>query len=366
MNQEFIEALSALCKEKGIDKEVLIEAIETALITAYKRDYGQDQEVRVIVDRVSGAMRVLRQQTVVEEVENADTEMSLEEARTLKKGYALGDVVETDVTPRTFGRIAAQTAKQIVVQRIREAERGVIYDAYIERENEVMNAMVHRVEKRNVFMDLGRTEAFMNASETMPNETYNPGDHMRVYVLEVKRTTTGPQVLVSRTHPGLVRRLFEMEVPEIQGGIVQIKSVAREAGFRTKMAVHSLDEDVDPVGACVGQKGIRVERIVEELKGEKIDIVRWSADPVEFIANALSPARVLMVQADDQIKAARVMVPDSQLSLAIGREGQNARLAAKLTGWKIDIKSQSQIEQMQQELYDYDAPIDELPNDYID
>jgi N utilization substance protein A len=350
VNQEFIEALNELQKEKGVDKNILIEAIETALISAYKRDYGAEHDVRVEIDRDSGAMRVWRRMHVVDEVEDPETELPLKDAKKISSDYQIGDVYETDVTPGSFGRIAAQTAKQIVLQRIREAERGVIYEAYVEREDEVLNAVVRRVEKRNVFLDVGRTEAFMAPSECIPGESYNPGDHIKVYMIEVKRTTTGPQVMVSRTHPGLVRRLFEMEVPEIQSGVVQIKSIAREAGFRTKMAVHSVDDDIDPVGACVGQRGTRVERIVEELKGEKIDIIHWSEDPAEFIANALSPATVLLTRVSEMEKAARVVVPDTQLSLAIGREGQNARLAAKLTGWKIDIKSQSQMYELEEDV----------------
>ena len=355
MNQDFIEALRALEKEKGINKDVLIEAIETALVTAYKRDYGADTDVRVNVDRETGKMTVLRRWTVAEVVESPDVEVSLEQARVFDPSFAVGDVLERDVTPKSFGRIAAQTAKQIVVQRIREEERSSIYDKYADSQDEVVNAVVKRVEKGGVYLDIGRTEAFLSAGEMMPTESFRPGDYVKVYMLEVRRAASGPQILVSRTHPGLVRRLFELEVPEIRNGVVQIHAVAREAGFRTKMAVSSLADDIDPVGACVGQRGARVERIVEELKGEKIDIVRWSPDPAQFIANALSPAHVLTVWADEEQKAARVLVPDTQLSLAIGREGQNARLAAKLTGWKIDIKSDVQMQQQ----------LDEMPHETI-
>jgi len=355
VNHEFIEALRALEKEKGINKDVLIEAIETALVTAYKRDYGADTDVRVTVDRENGKMQVLRRWNIVAEIENPDTEVLLEQAKLFDPGFSLGDVLERDVTPKSFGRIAAQTAKQIVVQRIREEERSSIYDRFVDSEDEIINAVVKRVDKHSVHFDMGRTEALLSANEMMPGEVLHPGDYVKVYMLEVRRAATGPQILVSRTHPGLVKRLFEMEVPEIRNGVVQIHSVAREAGFRTKMAVSSLQDDIDPVGACVGQRGTRVERIVEELKGEKIDIVRWSQDPAQFIANALSPARVLTVWADEEQKMARVLVPDAQLSLAIGREGQNARLAAKLTGWKIDIKSQSQMDdqmEMAEETYE--------------
>ncbi|MDD3438469.1 MAG: transcription termination factor NusA, partial [Clostridiaceae bacterium] len=243
---------------------------------------------------------------------------------------------------KNFGRIAAQTAKQVVVQRIREAERGIIFDEYISRENEIVTGLVQRKEKNSVFIDLGKTEAILGPGEQTPNEVYNIGDRIKTYIVEVKKTTKGPQIILSRTHPGLVKRLFELEVPEIQSGIVEIKSIAREAGSRTKIAVYSHDENIDPVGACVGQRGHRVQVIVDELKGEKIDIIQWSNDPEIFVGSALSPAKVIEVFADKETNAARVVVGDSQLSLAIGKEGQNARLAAKLTGWKIDIKSQSQ------------------------
>ena len=264
----------------------------------------------------------------------------------------MGDVLEEESNPRNFGRIAAQTAKQVVVQRIREAERGVIFDEYVEKENEILTAIVQRVEKGGVYVELGKTDGLIAMNETIPGEEYNNNDRIKVYVLEVRKTSKGPQVLVSRTHPGLVKRLFELEVPEIQTGVVQVKSIAREAGFRTKVAVYSSDPQVDAVGACVGQRGTRVERIVNELHNEKIDIIEWDSDPAVYIAKALSPAKVLMVYINEAEKAAKVIVPDNQLSLAIGKEGQNARLAAKLTGWKIDIKSQTQAEE---ELALYDA-----------
>ncbi len=346
MNAEFIEALEALERERGLSKDVLIEAIQTALITAFKRNFGAQQNVRVEIDGETGQVQVFSLQTVVDEVEDESTEISVADAKAIDPRYEVDDVVETEVTPKSFGRIAAQTAKQVVVQRIREAERNVIFEQYIEKENEVLSAVIQRVEKRNVFLELGRTEGLLPAQEHMPGEEYNAGDRIKVYVLEVKNTPKGAQVLVSRTHPGLVKRLFELEVPEIKSGVVQIKSIAREAGYRTKIAVYSSDQNIDPVGACVGQRGTRVERVVEELKGEKIDIIEWSQDPVQYIANALSPARVMMVQVNEAEHAARVVVPDNQLSLSIGKEGQNARLAAKLTGWKIDIKSQSQVTEM--------------------
>ena len=269
--------------------------------------------------------------------------MSLAEARELDLRYELEDVVEVEVTPKNFGRIAAQTAKQVVVQRIREAERGMIYEEFSSRQSDIVNGIVQRMEQKNVFVDLGKSEAILAPSEQMAGETYKHGDRLKTYIIEVKKTTKGPQILVSRTHPGLLKRLFELEVPEIHDGIVEIKSVAREPGMRSKVAVHSRDENVDPVGACVGHKGMRVQTIVNELKGEKIDIVKWNVDPAKYIANALSPAKVVSVTINESEKMSRVIVPDYQLSLAIGKEGQNARLAAKLTSWKIDIKSESQV-----------------------
>lgn len=345
MNTEFMEALSDLENDKGIKKDILLEAIETALISAYKRHFGTDQNARVEIDGDTGEIKVFAIKNVVGEVEDAETEISVEEAKKINDKYEAGDVVETEVTPRDFGRIAAQTAKQVVVQRIREAERGIIYDQYAEKENEVLTAIVHRIERGNVYVELGRAEGIIPVSETVYSEQYNINDRLKVYVLEVKKTNKGPQIIVSRTHPALIKRLFEFEVPEIRQNVVQIKSIAREAGGRTKIAVWSDEKDVDPVGACVGHKGTRIEKVVEELGGEKIDVVPWSSDPIEFIANALRPAKVVMVQINEDEKAAKVIVPDYQLSLAIGKEGQNARLAAKLTGWKIDIKSQSQTEQ---------------------
>ena len=345
MNAAFIEALNALEKERGVSKDVLISAIEAALISAYRRNYGSSTNVRAEVEKDTGEIHIYASKTVVEKVENPQNEIALTDARKVNALYDLGDVLEEEVKTTGFGRIAAQTAKQVVVQRIREAERGVIYEEYVEKENEVLTAIVHRVEKGNVFVELGKTDGMLAASEVIPGETYETSQRIKVYVLEVRRDNKGPQVLVSRTHPGLVKRLFELEVPEIQSGVVQIKSIAREAGFRTKVAVHSTDPQVDPVGACVGQRGVRVERIVNELHNEKIDIIEWDPDFAIYIAKALSPAKVLMVYVNEDEKAAKVIVPDNQLSLAIGKEGQNARLAAKLTGWKIDIKNQTQAEE---------------------
>ncbi len=349
MNAEFIEALDAIERDRGISKDLLLDALETALISAYKRNYSKDSaaivNARADIDRETGDVKVFASKTVVETVENPLSEISLANAKKINPLYGVGDVVEEEVKPKNFGRIAAQTAKQVIVQRIREAERGMIFDEFVEKENEVLTAIVQRIEKNGVYVELGRTDGFIDGKEIPPEERYEPSERLKVYVLEVRRTSKGPQVLVSRTHPGLVKRLFELEVPEIQSGVVQIKSIAREAGYRTKVAVHSSDARVDAVGSCVGQKGIRVERIVNELRNEKIDIIEWDPDPAMYIAKALSPAKVLMVYVNEEEKAARVVVPDNQLSLAIGRDGQNARLAVKLTGWKIDIKSNSQIEE---------------------
>lgn len=345
MKTDLMDALIAIEKERGIDKNVLIEAIEKSLIAAYKKNYGENANVRVEMDREEGGVRVYASKVVVESVEDDSAEMSLEQAHAINEYYECGDILEVEVTPGSFGRIAAQTAKQVVMQRIREAERGAIFHEYSEKQDEILTAVVQRVEKNGVYVELGRTEGLLLPSEQIPGEKYNVNDRMKVYVLEVKNPTKGLQIMVSRTHPGLVKRLFEFEVPEIQDGIIQIKSIAREAGFRSKIAVASKDEQVDPRGSCIGQRGIRVEQIVHELGGEKIDIIKWDPDPVVFIANALSPARVILVQINEVERAAKVIVPDNQLSLAIGKEGQNARLAAKLTGWKIDIKSQLQSQQ---------------------
>lgn len=342
MNMEFIEAIHELEKEKGISAEILFEAIEAALISAYKKNFSSLQNVRIHIDRLTGEFKVYARKNVSEDVEDLRAQISLEEAKKINPNYSLEDIVEFEVTPREFGRIAAQTAKQVVVQRIREAERGLIYDEYINREGDIVTGIVQRYEQRNVIVDLGKVEAILPSSEQIPGENYQPFERIKTFVVEVKKTTKGPQILLSRTHPGLIKRLFELEVPEIHDGIVEIKAVAREAGARSKIAVYSRDKNVDPVGACVGPKGSRVQNIVNELKGEKMDIINWSSDPVEFVSNALSPAKVLGVYPRYEDKVTLVVVPDYQLSLAIGKEGQNARLAAKLTGWKIDIKNETQ------------------------
>ncbi|WP_067617108.1 transcription termination factor NusA [Alicyclobacillus acidiphilus] len=343
MNVDFLDALEQLAREKGIDKEILLEAIEAALISGYKRNFHSAGNVRVDIHRDTGEVRVFARKTVVEEPEDTRLEISLDAARDINPSYQVGDVVEIEVTPRDFGRIAAQTAKQVVTQRIREAERSVIYGKFVDREEEVVTGLVNRVESRVAYIDVGDTEAILPQSEQMPTDQLRMGDRIKVFISRVERTTKGPQIVVSRSHPGLLKRLFELEVPEIFDGIVEIKAVSREAGFRSKIAVHSRNPEVDPIGACVGTRGSRVQAVVNELNGEKVDIVEWSEDPAEFVANALSPAKVVEVQIDEEEKVARTIVPDYQLSLAIGKEGQNARLAARLTGWKIDIKSESQV-----------------------
>ena len=349
MNLELIEALHDLEKEKGINSEIIIEAIEAALISAYKKNFGTQSNMRVQFDRGSGEIKVFSRKTIVGDISNSKEEISLSEARKLDPRYELNDVVELEVTPKDFGRIAAQTAKQVVVQRIREAERDMIYDEYSNREGDIVTGVVQRQEGKNVFIDLGKTEAVLSQNEQIPGETYKNGDRIKTFIVEVKKTTKGPQIQLSRTHPGLLKRLFELEVPEIHDGTVELKALSREAGARSKIAVYSKNENVDPVGSCVGPKGLRVQAIVTELKGEKIDIVKWNVDPVKYIANSLSPAKVVSVDVYPDQKMAKVVVPDYQLSLAIGKEGQNARLAAKLTGWKIDIKSESQIQPLETE-----------------
>ncbi len=343
MNAEFTEALEQIEKDKGISKDILIDAVEAALISSYKRNFGSAQNVRVEINRDNGEVHVYSQKKITDEVIDDLLEIHIEDAKKTNPKYVVGDIFENEVTPRNFGRIAAQTAKQVVVQRIREAERGIVYDEFINRESEIITGEVSRVAKGNVYISLGRTEAILGPSEQIPNEEYQHADRIKCYIVEVKKTTKGPQILLSRTHPGLVKRLFELEVPEIHDGTVEIKSISREAGSRAKIAVDSKDPNVDAVGACVGPKGSRVQTIVDELKGEKIDIIKYSDDPKEFIASSLSPAKVVLCEVNNEDKTAKVIVPDYQLSLAIGKEGQNARLAAKLTGWKIDIKSESQI-----------------------
>lgn len=345
MNTDFIDALHEIESTKGISKDILLEAIEAALISSYKRNFNTAQNVRVDINKLTGLIRVYARKSVTEEVLDPRLEISVEAAHDISPNYQLTDIVEIEVTPRDFGRIAAQTAKQVVTQRIREAERGIIYTAFIEKEDDIVTGIVQRQDTRNIYVDLGKVEAVLPLNELMPTEKFKHGDRIKAYITKVENTTKGPQIFLSRTHPGLLKRLFELEVPEIFDGVVEIRSVAREAGFRSKIAVHSRNLEVDPVGSCVGPKGIRVQTIVNELRGEKIDIVRWSDSVEEYVANALSPSKVVEVNVFENEKMTRVIVPDYQLSLAIGIKGQNARLAAKLTGWKIDIKSETQAEQ---------------------
>ncbi len=348
MNVDFIDALNEIEKEKGISKDIIFEALESALISSYRKNFGASQNAEVEMDKTTGQAKVFAIKDIVENVENEYLEISLDDAKKIDDKYEIGDVARIEITPKDFGRIAAQTAKQVVIQRIKDAERDVIYDEFINRENEIITGMIQRISKNNVFIDLGKTEGILPPTEQIEGEEYNQSDRLKLLILEVKKTTKGPQVILSRSHPGLIKRLFELEVPEISNGIVEIYSISREAGSRTKIAVYSKDPDVDPLGACVGFKGSRVKAIVDELNGEKIDIVIWSKDIGEFIANSLSPSKVLKVEVDEKEKSALVVVPDYQLSLAIGRSGQNARLAAKLTNWKIDIKSESQYKESQE------------------
>ena len=343
MNADFLDALRQIEREKEIPLEVLLSTIESALETAYKKNYAATGDVRVRVSSSKGGFHVFCEKDVVEEVENSHTEITIEEARAHDPDVQSGDVIEIEVTPENFGRIAAQTAKQVVVQRIREAERERVYEEFGERVGEVLTGAVQRREQRNVFVNVGKVEALLPPAEQVPTEPYRFNDRIKVYVLEVRRTPKGPQVVVSRTHPSLIRRLFELEVPEIAEGIVTIKSVAREPGARTKVAVVSSDEKVDPMGACVGHRGSRVQSVVNELYDEKIDIVRWNESISKFIGEALSPAKSISVTCDEETKTALVIMPDGQLSLAIGKSGQNVRLAARLTGWRIDIRSETQI-----------------------
>jgi len=351
MSQELILALRELEKERGIPQKALIEAIKSALNTAYKKNFGTSQNVNVELNQITGEVQVFAQKTVTDDVTDTCLEISLDEAVEIDPTVAVDDVINVEVTPSDFGRIAAQTAKQVVVQKLREAERSLIFEEFSEREGEIVTGLIQRIEAKTIIINLGRTEGIMLPADQIFSERYDVGQRVKGYIYEVKNTSKGPSVFISRTHPFFLKRLFELEVPEIYEGLVEIKTIAREAGARSKISVYSMDEKIDSVGACVGPRGIRVQNIVNELNGEKIDIIKYHKDPERFIANALSPSKVLSVEIDAEGKKARVIVPDYQLSLAIGKEGQNARLAAKLTGWKIDIKSESQAE----EELEYDA-----------
>ncbi len=342
MNTELLEALNILEKEKDISKGTLLDAIENSLLNACKNHFGKADNVKVIMDRETCDYRLFAEKTVVEDVEDALEQISLEDALEIDGSYTLGDIVQIPIESKSFGRIATQNAKNLILQKIREEERKVVYDQYFEKEKDIVTGIVQRYVGRNVSINLGKADAMLTENEQGKGEVFQPTERIKLYVVEVKNTTKGPKILVSRTHPELVKRLFESEVTEVKDGIVEIKSIAREAGSRTKIAVWSNDPDVDPVGACVGMNGARVNAIVNELRGEKIDIINWSDNPAILIENALSPAKVISVMADPDEKAASVIVPDYQLSLAIGKEGQNARLAARLTGYKIDIKSETQ------------------------
>lgn len=343
MNSEFLTALNEIEKEKNISKDILLDAIDAALISAYKRNYNTNQNnVTVNIDRDTGSVKVFVSKEVVEEVQDPLCQISLDDARAISGSYELGDIVNIEDTPAAFGRIAAQTAKQVVLQRIKEAERNIIYDEFSEKEHKVVIGTIQRIEKKNIYLDIGKTEAYLAPGEQVPGEVYEFHKRLKVYVTEVKKTTKGTVVSVSRTRPALVAKLFAEEIPEIADGIVEVKSVSREAGSRTKIAVWSNDKNVDAIGACIGAKGIRVQNIVDELGGEKIDIVRYSEDPGEFIRASLNPAEVISLEVNTEQREAHVVVPFHQLSLAIGKEGQNARLAARLTGYKIDIKSDAE------------------------
>lgn len=344
MNKELLSAIEYLSKEKGVTADVICDSLEAVLITAYKKEYDGNPNATVRLDRLTGDYRIVSPKTVVAEVADEENEISLEDARAIDKGYEEGDEILVDVTPKNFGRIAAQAAKQVMIQRLREAERNIVYDEFYGRTDDIITGIIQRIEQKNVYIDLGKAEAVLPYSEQIPTEEYTVGQRIKCYVVEVRNSPKGAQIQLSRTHPGLLKRLFELEVPEIYDGVVELHSVAREPGKRSKIAVYSRDPNVDCVGACVGPKGARVQNIVMELQNEKIDIVKWDEDPAVYIANALSPAQVVSVTIDEGAKSSVVVVPDYQLSLAIGKAGQNARLAAKLTNWKIDIKSESQAE----------------------
>ena len=373
MNTELLEALNILEKEKDISKETLLDAIENSLMNACKNHFGKTDNIKLIMNKETCEYQLYAEKTVVEEVEDKLEQISLEDAKEIDSKFELGDIVHIPIESKSFGRIATQNAKNLILQKIREEERKVVYDQYFEKEKDIVTGIVQRYVGKNVSINLGKADAMLTENEQVKGEVFKPTERIKLYIVEVKNTTKGPKILVSRTHPELVKRLFESEVTEVKDGIVEIKSIAREAGSRTKIAVWSNDPDVDPVGACVGMNGARVNAIVNELRGEKIDIINWSDNPAILIENALSPAKVISVIADDDEKTAKVIVPDYQLSLAIGKEGQNARLAAKLTGFKIDIKSETQVresgeldEYLMQGDYEEDADTEAADEDTFD
>ena len=346
-NKELILALEELEKEKGIKKEYLLEAIETALVTAYKRNFDSLENVRVEMDHQTGATHVYAIKEVMEKANDEDTEISLKEAQKINPDLKEGDTVETEIVPRDFGRIAAQTAKQVIIQKLREVEREIVYNEFNERKGEIVSGLIQKADHNIVVMDLGKLEGVMPLKEQIPTEHYKVNDKIKGYVLDVEKGAKGaPQVIVSRSHPDFVRKLLEFEIPEIYEGVIEIKSVSRDPGYRSKVAVYSPDQNLDPVGSCVGQKGVRIKNVINELNGEKIDVIEWNEDPSIYIASALLPAKILAVDIKEEEKFAQVVVPDDQLSLAIGKSGQNARLAARLTNWKIDIKSETQFREM--------------------
>ena len=346
-NKELILALEELEKEKGIKKEYLLEAIETALVTAYKRNFDSLENVRVEIDHQTGATHVYAIKEVMEKANDEDTEISLKEAQKINPDLKEGDTVETEIVPRDFGRIAAQTAKQVIIQKLREVEREIVYNEFNERKGEIVSGLIQKADHNIVVMDLGKLEGVMPLKEQIPTEHYKVNDKIKGYVLDVEKGAKGaPQVIVSRSHPDFVRKLLEFEIPEIYEGVIEIKSVSRDPGYRSKVAVYSPDQNIDPVGSCVGQKGVRIQNVINELNGEKIDVIEWNEDPSIYIASALLPAKILAVDIKEEEKFAQVVVPDDQLSLAIGKSGQNARLAARLTNWKIDIKSETQFREM--------------------
>lgn len=345
--KEFIEALGELEKERGIEKDYLIESLEAALVTAYKKDFDSVDNVKVTIDKETGELHVYSVREVVEISEDPLLEIGLKDAQKIDSHYNIGDTVNIEIRPKDFGRIAAQTAKQVVVQKIREAERNMVFTEFNDKKGEIVSGLIQKADGGVVVMDLGKLEGVMPVKEQIPTETYKVNDKVRGYVLDVERGAKGnPQVIVSRSHPDFVRKLFEFEIPEIYEGLIEIKSVSRDPGLRSKVAVYSKDENIDPVGSCVGQKGVRIQNIINELNGEKIDVIEWNEDPAIYISAALLPAQVLAVDVREDEKFAQVIVPDNQLSLAIGKSGQNARLAARLTNWKIDIKSESKIREL--------------------
>ena len=346
-NKQLIVAIQELEKEKGIKKDYLLDSIEAALLTAYRRNYNSQENVKVVVDRETGASHLYAVKEVVEYVEKPVLQINLEEAKKIDKTVKIGDTVDIELVPKNFGRIAAQTAKQVIIQKLREAEREIIYNEYSERKGEIVSGIIQKADQNIVVMDLGKVEGVMPAKEQIPTESYHVNDKIKGYILNVEKGPKGvPQVIISRACPEFVKKLFEFEIPEIYEGVIEIKGVSRDAGSRSKVAVYSPNENIDPVGSCVGQKGVRIQNIINELNGEKIDVIEWNEDPAIFISSALLPAKVMAVDINEEEKSARVIVPDDQLSLAIGKAGQNARLAAKLTNWKIDIKSESQFREM--------------------